>query len=101
MFIFYCLFFTEFYFVLLSKNVTFANELYRKGTAKLIKMIKTLLFSVLIIAICIVLLSVRIIFKKNGKFGQQDVKDNPRLQKEGVHCTIDQDREARIAGKAC
>lgn len=63
-------------------------------------MVKIFLFSVLIIAICIALLSVKLIFRKNGKFSSQHVHDNPGLRKQRIHCVIDQDREARQAGKA-
>ena len=63
-------------------------------------MVKIFLFSVLIIAICIALLSVKLIFRKNGKFSSQHVHDNPGLRKQGIHCVIDLDREARQAGKA-
>lgn len=59
-----------------------------------------MLFSVLIIAISIALLSVKVIFKKNGKFSSQHVHDNPGLRKQGIHCVIDQDREARQANRA-
>ena len=63
-------------------------------------MIKILLFSVLIIAISVALLSVKLIFRKNGKFSSQHVHDNPGLRKQGIHCVVDKDREARQAGKA-
>ena len=63
-------------------------------------MIKLFILSVLIIAICMALFSVKLIFKKNGKFSSQHVHDNPGLRKQGIHCVIDQDREAREAGKA-
>lgn len=63
-------------------------------------MLKTLLLSVLIIAICMALLSVKVLVRKNGKFSSQHVHDNPGLRKKGIHCVIDQDREARAAGKA-
>ena len=61
-------------------------------------MIKILLLSVLIIAISVALLSVKLIFKKNGKFSSQHVHDNPGLRKLGIHCVLDQDREARNKG---
>ena len=54
----------------------------------------------LIIAICMALLSVKLIFKKNGKFSSQHVHDNPGLRKQGIHCVVDQDREARMVNKA-
>lgn len=63
-------------------------------------MIKIILLTVLIIAICVALLSVKVIFKKNGRFSSQHVHDNPGLRKQGIHCVMDQDREAREANKA-
>lgn len=63
-------------------------------------MIKLFVISVLIIAICMALFSVKLLFKKNGTFSSQHVHDNPGLRKKGIHCVIDQDREAREAGKA-
>lgn len=63
-------------------------------------MIKILLLSVLIIAISMALLSVKLLLRKNGKFSSQHVHDNPGLRKQGIHCVVDQDREARQAGKA-
>ena len=59
-----------------------------------------MLLSVLIIAICMALLCVKLIFKKIGKFSSQHVHDNPGLRKQGIHCVVDQDREAREANKA-
>ena len=59
-----------------------------------------MLLSVLIIAISVALLSVKVIFKKNGKFSSQHIHDNAALRKQGINCVIDQDREARQAGKA-
>lgn len=63
-------------------------------------MIKLFVISVLIIAICMALFSVKLLFKKNGTFSSQHIHDNPGLRKKGIHCVIDQDREAREAGKA-
>lgn len=64
-------------------------------------MVKTLLLSMLIIAICVALLGVKLLVRKDGRFSSQHVHDNPGLRKKGIHCVIDQDREARAAGKAC
>ena len=81
------------YFVFCSVYTTFA------GT-KLIKMIETLLLGVLIIAICMALLCATVIFKKGGSFSSQHIHDSEALRKKGIHCVLDQDREARKAGKA-
>lgn len=58
-------------------------------------MIETLLLSVLIIAIAMLLFCVKVLLKKNGRFSSQHVHDNAALRKQGIHCVIDQDREAR------
>lgn len=63
-------------------------------------MIKIIIITVLIIAICIALLSVKVIFKKNGCFSSQHIHDNEALRQQGIHCVLDQDREARESGKA-
>lgn len=58
-------------------------------------MIKTLLLTLLIVAVAMVLFCVKLLFKKNGLFSSQHVHDNPALRKMGIHCVMDQDREAR------
>ncbi|MCI5818392.1 MAG: hypothetical protein MR017_05990 [Paraprevotella sp.] len=58
-------------------------------------MIETFLIGVLIIAISIALLAVKLIFRKNGRFSSQHVKDNPALRKRRIHCVMEQDSEAR------
>ena len=63
-------------------------------------MIKTLLLGVLIIAICMCLLCVKVIFKKNGTFSSQHIHDSKAMKDKGIHCVLDQDREARRKGKA-
>ena len=63
-------------------------------------MIKIFLLSMLIIAIACALLAVKLLFLKNGKFTSQHIHDNAALRKQGIHCVIDQDKEARRAGKA-
>lgn len=63
-------------------------------------MIKTLLLSMLIIAISFALLGIKLLLRKNGKFSSQHIHDNAALRKQGIHCVIDQDKEARRAGKA-
>ena len=58
-------------------------------------MIKTIVLSVLIIAISVALLCI-----KGGKFTSQHIHDNAALRKQGIHCVIDQDKEARKHNKA-
>lgn len=63
-------------------------------------MIETLLSSVLIIAIAIALLSVKLIVRKNGSFTSQHIHDSQAMKDRGIHCVIDQDREACQANRA-
>ncbi|MBQ3858051.1 MAG: hypothetical protein II775_05185 [Prevotella sp.] len=60
-------------------------------------MIKTLLISVLIIAICMALLCIKLFFNKKVK--SQHIHDSEYLRRQGIHCVMDQDREARRSGK--
>ena len=63
-------------------------------------MIQTLLLSVLIIAIAIALFLVKVLVKKGGECSSQHIHDNEALRQKGIHCVMDQDREAREANKA-
>lgn len=63
-------------------------------------MAETLLLSVLIIAIAVVLLCVKLLFRKNGEFSSQHIHDSKAMRSRGIHCVIDQDREARQKGRA-
>ena len=63
-------------------------------------MLKTLLLSMLIIAICIALMAVKLIFRKNGKFDSMHIHDSDAMKKRGIHCVVDQDKEARKQNKA-
>ena len=62
-------------------------------------MAETLTLSVLIIAIALALLSIKLIIKKHGKFASQHIHDKEALRKQGIHCVIDQDKEARQQSK--
>ena len=46
------------------------------------------------------LLGVRVLFKKGGEFQSQHISDNAYLKDKGIHCVIDQDKEARARNKA-
>ena len=63
-------------------------------------MVETLLFSMLIIAIAMALLLVKLLFKKDGKFSSQHIHDSKAMKERGIHCVMEQDREARARGKA-
>lgn len=54
-----------------------------------------MLISLAVVAVAFALLSIKVLLKCNGKFSSQHVHDNPGLRKQGIHCVMDQDREAR------
>ena len=47
-----------------------------------------------------VLLSIRVLIKKRDSFKSQHIHDNEYLQKKGIHCVLDQDKEARHTNRA-
>ena len=58
-------------------------------------MIETLVITVLIIAISMALLLVKLLLKKNGGFSSMHIHDSQAMKDRGIHCVLDQDREAR------
>jgi hypothetical protein len=58
-------------------------------------MIETLLISVLLLAVGMVLLLVKVLGRKDGKFSSQHIHDSEAMRERGIHCVIDQDREMR------
>lgn len=57
-------------------------------------MLTTLFFTFIILVICVVLLSVKVIFKKNGRFPNTHIEGNRALGKKGIRCAKTMDREA-------
>lgn len=62
-------------------------------------MIETIAITMLIVAICIILLAIKIILKKNGRFPNTHVSGSKALRKQGIGCVQSQDREARAPKK--
>ena len=58
-------------------------------------MLKTVLITLLIVAVCIVLLGVKVFFVKGGKFPNTHVSGNKAMRERGIGCVQSQDREAR------
>ena len=56
-------------------------------------MLQTIYITAIIVGICVLLLSIGIIFKK--KFPNTHVSGNKALRKKGIGCVQSQDREAR------
>ena len=62
-------------------------------------MVKTLLLTTLIIAIGMLFLCVKLVFRRNGSFSSQHIHDSQAMKDRGIHCVIDQDREMRTKSR--
>ena len=60
---------------------------------------KQLLIIIALLLGAMLLLCVRIILKKNGKFSSEHISENKRMRQDGIHCATSQDREARRKSK--
>jgi hypothetical protein len=58
-------------------------------------MTEILLSTTLIIAIAMAFLCVKVLLKKNGTFSSQHIHDSEAMRERGIHCVMDQDKEAR------
>jgi hypothetical protein len=43
----------------------------------------------------LLLLSIRVVLKKNGRFSSQHISESKAMRQQGIHCATAQDREAR------
>ena len=59
------------------------------------EMLETILITLLIVAICILLLGVKVLFVKGGRFPNSHVSGNKALREKGIGCVQSQDREAQ------
>lgn len=57
-------------------------------------MLTTLLFTGIIIVICVALLAIKVIVKKGGEFPNTHVSGNKALRKKGISCAKTQQRQA-------
>ena len=58
-------------------------------------MVEIIIISTLIIAISVVFLCIKLVFRKDGRFSSQHIHDSEAMRERGIHCVVDQDREAR------
>lgn len=56
---------------------------------------KEILITTGLVALAMVLLCVRILLKKNGRFSSQHISENKKMRENGIHCATSQDSEAR------
>ena len=61
----------------------------------LMEMLETILITLLIVAICILLLGVKVFFVKGGRFPNGHVSGNKALREKGIGCVQSQDRDAQ------
>lgn len=59
-------------------------------------MLETILITLLIVAICVILLGVKVFFVKGGRFPNGHVSGNKAMRECGIGCIQSQDREARM-----
>ncbi len=57
--------------------------------------IKVFLLSICLMGFVAFLMSIKILFKKNGKFPNIHIGGNKEMVKRGITCATSQDREAR------
>lgn len=55
----------------------------------------TIVLTIVIVALAFVLLSVRILLKKDGQFSSQHIGENKKMQENGISCATSQDRQAQ------
>ena len=58
-------------------------------------MIKVFLLTTAFVAICMVLLAITILIKKNGRFPNTHVGGSKAMRQRGIKCVQSQDRDAR------
>ena len=58
------------------------------------------IIAVLSVAAAIVLLSVRVILKRGGRFSSSHISENKLMRERGIGCAVSQDRQQRSGGKS-
>ena len=58
-------------------------------------MIKVFLLTTAFVAICMILLAITILIKKNGRFPNTHVGGSKAMRKRGIKCVQSQDKDAR------
>lgn len=66
---------------------------------KCVQHMKEILIVIGALAVAMLLLSVRVLIKKNGRFSSEHISENKRMKQDGIHCATSQDREARRQNK--
>ena len=54
-----------------------------------------ILLTIGLVLAAVILLSVRVILKKNGRFSSQHISQSKIMRERGIHCAVSQDREEK------
>lgn len=60
---------------------------------------KTVILAIIIIGLAFVLLGVKVLFVRGGKFPSGHVHDNPALRKKGIHCASSNEKITKQPNK--
>lgn len=58
-------------------------------------MAKLLLLTLVVVLLAVILLSIKMILRKNGRFSSIHISDSKAMRERGIHCATSQDREIR------
>ena len=58
-------------------------------------MTQAIFIAIIAIAAALLLLCVRVLLKRSGKFSSEHISENKRMRQDGIHCATSQDRETR------
>ncbi|MCI7576190.1 MAG: hypothetical protein MSS82_05350 [Bacteroidales bacterium] len=58
-------------------------------------MAKLLLLTMVVVLLAVILLSIKMILRKNGRFSSIHISDSKAMRERGIHCATSQDREIR------
>jgi hypothetical protein len=64
-------------------------------TTKLMEMLKLLVLTLLIVAICVLFLGVKVFFVKGGKFPNEHISHSKAMQERHIQCITEQDAQER------
>lgn len=58
-------------------------------------MLKTVVIAIFIVAVAVVLLGVKVLFVKGGRFPSGHASSNPELRRRGIGCATDSEHRSR------
>lgn len=86
---------TVFQFLTILNHIIFYPKTVEDKLKYNIYMLKIIFATLIIVAICIALLCVKILFKRNGRFPNTHVSGSKAMRERGIGCVQSQDREQR------